>query len=248
MARKYGRRPRPDKPGLSHARLVAEPAFGHSAGMWENETNSPPAAADDPDGPGSNPEDERDIAQTEEGGRKARRRRPPPRLTPANLRQAVLDYLDRFAASVRRLDQVMQRKIKASAAAHGDDPAPLQAALPAILAGLTKQGLLNDRDLAEAKARSMIRRGGSRTKIRANLAAKGIDAETADAALVRMKLEFDDPDLEAAIAYARRRRLGRFRGDPDSRNEHRQKDLAAMARAGFAPSVARRALAEPNEE
>ncbi|HVI88492.1 MAG TPA: RecX family transcriptional regulator [Dongiaceae bacterium] len=196
------------------------------------------------------------LADDEVGGRpglqeddgKTPRRRPPPRLTPANLRQAVLDYLDRFVASAKRLDQVMQRKIKASAQAHGDDPAPLQAALPAILAGLAQQGILNDRALAEAKVRAMIRRGGSRTKIRANLAAKGIDADTADQALTRMRLEFDDPDLEAAIAYARRRRLGRFRTDPDSRTANRQKDLAAMARAGFAPSLARQALAEPEAD
>jgi regulatory protein len=177
-----------------------------------------------------------------------RRRRPPPRLTPANLRQAVLDYLDRFAASMRRLDQVMQRKIKASSQAHGDDPAPLQAALPGIIAALASQGLLNDRDLAEAKARAMIRRGGSRAKIRANLAGKGIDAATTDLAMERMKQEFDDPDLEAAIAYARRRRLGRFRSDPDSQAANRQRDLAAMARAGFAPSLARRALTAPEED
>lgn len=183
-----------------------------------------------------------------EAAEKPRRRRPPMRLTPVNLRQAVLDYLDRFAASARRLEQVMQRKIKASAAAHGDDPAVLLAALPGILAGLAQQGILNDRTFAEAKARSMIRRGGSRTKIRANLASKGIDSATADAALTRMRLEFDDPELEAAIAYARRRRLGRFRADPASRAEHRQKDLAAMARAGFAPALARRALAEPEAE
>lgn len=176
-----------------------------------------------------------------------KRRRPPLRLTPANLRQAILDYLDRFAASVRHLDQIMQRKIKASAAAHGDDPAPLQAALPGVIATLVKQGLLNDRELAEAKTRAMIRRGGSRAKIRANLAAKGIDAETASLALDRMKVEFDDPDLEAAIAYARRRRLGRFRQDAESHIANRQKDLAVMARAGFAPSLARRALIEPED-
>lgn len=177
-----------------------------------------------------------------------KRRRPPPRLTPANLRQALLDYLDRFAASVSRLEQIMRRKIKASASAHGDDPEPLLAALPGIIAGLAKQGLINDRELAEAKTRAMIRRGGSRTKIRANLAAKGIDAETTQLALERMKLEFEDPDLEAAMAYARRRRLGRFRPDADSRAAHRQKDLATMARAGFAPSLARRALSEPVDE
>ena len=186
--------------------------------------------------------DTADIDGNEAGESRRARRRPPPRLTPANLRQAVLDYLDRFVASVRRLEQVMQRKIKASAAAHGDDPAPLLAALPGVIAGLAAQGILNDRNLAEAKVRSMIRRGGSRSKIRANLASKGIDAETADLAMDRMKLEFDDPELEAAIAYARRRRLGYFRTDADSRAANRQKDLAAMARAGFAPALARRAL------
>lgn len=184
-------------------------------------------------------------ALPEDDGKPVRRRRPPPRLTAANLRQAVLDYLDRFAASAKRLEQVMQRKIKAAAAAHGDDPAPLLAALPAILVGLARQGILNDQMLAEAKARAMIRRGGSRTKIRANLAAKGIDAAATDQALARMQLEFGDTEFEAAVAYARRRRLGRFRSDPGSRAANRQKDLAAMARAGFAPSLARRALSEP---
>ena len=163
-------------------------------------------------------------------------------LSPHDYGAYALDYLDRFVASVRRLEQVMQRKIKASAAAHVDDPAPLLAALPGVIAGLAAQGILNDRNLAEAKVRSMIRRGGSRSKIRANLASKGIDAETADLAMDRMKLEFDDPELEAAIAYARRRRLGYFRTDADSRAANRQKDLAAMARAGFAPALARRAL------
>jgi regulatory protein len=176
------------------------------------------------------------------------RRRPPARLTPANLRQTVLHYLDRFSASVRRLEQLMQRKIKASAAAHGDDPAPLLASLPDIIASLAEQGILNDQALAEAKTRSMIRRGGSRTKIRATLAGKGIGAEASNLALDRMKLEFDDPDLEAATAYAKRRRLGRFRTDPDSIATNRQKDLAAMARAGFAPALGRRALAEPEED
>jgi regulatory protein len=169
-------------------------------------------------------------------------KRKPQRLTPTNLRQAVLSYLDRFVASARRLDQVMTRKIKASAAAHGDDPAPLLAALPPILASLSAQGILNDRNLAEAKARAMIRRGGSRAKILHNLACKGIDAVTAAAALARMEQEFDHPELEAATAFARRRRLGPFRPDAASRAAHRQKDLAALARAGFSSAIARQVI------
>ncbi|MET1027497.1 MAG: RecX family transcriptional regulator [Dongiaceae bacterium] len=169
-------------------------------------------------------------------------KRKPQRLTPANLRQAVLDYLDRFVASTKRLDQVIKRKIRVSTTAHGDDPAPLLAALPPILEALARQGVLNDRNLAEAKARAMIRRGGSRAKILSNLAGKGIDSATADAALTRMRLEFDDPEFEAALAYARRRRLGPFRGEEAARLAARQKDLGALARAGFSGGIARRVL------
>ncbi len=46
-----------------------------------------------------------------------------------------------------------------------------------------------------------------------------------------------NPDLLAALRYARRRRLGPFcRGD---RFERREKDLAALARAGFGVAFAR---------
>ena len=71
----------------------------------------------------------------------------------------------------------------------------------------------------------------------AHLAARGIDSETAQAVLP------DDPEAElaAAVAHARRRRLGPFRtvaGDA----ARQQKELAAFARAGFSRDVALRAL------
>ena len=47
--------------------------------------------------------------------------------------------------------------------------------------------------------------------------------------------------MGAAARYARRRRLGPFRAAPE-REERRQRDLAALARAGFAYDVARRVI------
>ncbi len=47
--------------------------------------------------------------------------------------------------------------------------------------------------------------------------------------------------MGAAARYARRR-LGPFRAAPE-REGHRQRDLAALARAGFGYSVARRIIA-----
>lgn len=48
-------------------------------------------------------------------------------------------------------------------------------------------------------------------------------------------------EIEAACALIRRKRLGPYRR-PADRPEFRQKDLAAMARAGFAIGLAQRLL------
>ena len=166
--------------------------------------------------------------------------RPPRRLAPADLKGAALDYLDRFAATRARVRQVMLRKIRNSARAHGDDAAPLVAALEETLEWLESSGFLSDRAYAESKARSLSARGTSRAHIIANLASKGVASDTARAAVDGLSVEYEEPELEAARRYARRRRLGPYRGD--ARAESRDKDLAAMARAGFAGRIARQVI------
>ncbi|HEV8389359.1 MAG TPA: RecX family transcriptional regulator [Dongiaceae bacterium] len=173
--------------------------------------------------------------------------RPPRRLTPADMKGAALDYLDRFAATRARLRQVMLRKIRNSARAHGDDPAPLLAALEDCIQWLEASGFLSDRAYAEAKARTLSARGTSRAHIIANLASKGVAAETAREAVDRLSVEYEEPELEAARRYARRRRLGPYRSADDARAECRDKDLAAMARAGFAGRVARQIIDSERE-
>ena len=77
----------------------------------------------------------------------------------------------------------------------------------------------------------LARTGRSRRAIGAHLAAKGVPAETARAALP------DDPEaeLDAALAYARRRRIGPFRAAEADADAWRR-EAAALARAGFARS------------
>jgi regulatory protein len=168
--------------------------------------------------------------------------RPPRRLAPADLKGAALDYLDRFAATRARLRQVMLRKIRNSVRAHGDDPAPMLAALEETIQWLEASGFLSDRAYAEAKARALAARGTSRAHIIASLASKGVAVEAARAAVDRLSMEYQEPELEAARRYARRRRLGPYRGADDARAECRDKDLATMARAGFAGRIARQVI------
>ncbi len=51
-----------------------------------------------------------------------------------------------------------------------------------------------------------------------------------------------DAEFQAALAYAKRRRLGPYRIPPDDNHPRRQKDLASMGRAGFAFDIARQIL------
>jgi len=168
--------------------------------------------------------------------------RKPRKLAAADLKDAALDHLARYAVSTARLRQVLQRRIRRSAKAHDFDPAMLLSALETVIADLDRVGLLNDQAYADTKARSLNRRGGSRRLIAAKLAGAGVARDATAAALGRLEEETPEAEWAAALAYARRRRLGAFRTTEDASPERHRKDLAAMARAGFALDLARRAL------
>jgi regulatory protein len=164
------------------------------------------------------------------------------KLKPADLKDAALHYLGRYAASTARLRQVITRRIRRSAQAHELDPQPLLDELERVIVMLTRTGVLNDTVFAEGRVRSLNRRGGSRRQIAAKLGVAGVTRATAASALASLEEDMPDAEFAAAIAYAKRRRLGAFRTKPDETPERRRKDLMAMARAGFALDLARRAL------
>jgi regulatory protein len=56
-----------------------------------------------------------------------------------------------------------------------------------------------------------------------------------------------EQEMAQAVAYARRRRLGPFRAGEASPEQERR-ELAALARAGFPPGVALRALRAERDE
>jgi regulatory protein len=169
-------------------------------------------------------------------------RKKPRRLESKHLKDIALDYLAKFASSSTKLKQVMKRRIDLSARAHDDDPAPLLSEMDRVLVDLIAKGILNDATFAVMMTKSLAKRGGSQRKIEASLAAKGVSR--ADTAQAMEKLREDEPDAEmaAAVAFAKRRRLGAFRARTDDTPERRRKDLGAMARAGFRMDVAKKAL------
>jgi len=155
-------------------------------------------------------------------------------VTAAYLERAALAYLERYASSAENLRRVLTRKVERRCRLRGEEPEPFLALVDDAVRRSVESGLVDDRRYAEARAASLRRRGGSARLIRAKLAAKGVEREAAAAALAN---DTEDAERAAADALARRRRLGPYRAR--DRAAHRDRDMAALARAGFSYGLAR---------
>jgi regulatory protein len=156
----------------------------------------------------------------------------------------ALFYLQRFAASAETLRRVLRRRVERSVRLHGTDRAEGNAMADAVVARMAAAGLVDDRAFAHARAGRLHGRGASARLIAAHLQARGIAAALVDDALAGLDEAAGGEEnraLQAAISFARRRRLGPFR-PPAQRAAMRQKDLAALARAGFSYAIAKRLL------
>lgn len=188
-------------------------------------------------------------------------RRDPPRQRPAGpppteaaLQEAALRHLARYAATEAALLRVLDRRIARwarMAGEYGTDAAPAldadcsraREAARHVVSRLVASGGVSDTVFAESRARSLSRAGKSRRAVAASLAAKGVPAGITQAVLP----EDAEAELAAALIQARKRRLGPFRTAPPL-PETRQRELAALGRAGFSGETASRALRLPAEE
>jgi len=167
-------------------------------------------------------------------------RRKPRKATPKRLENAALHYLARYSSSAENLRRVLMRRVNRSARHHGTDAEEGAAVVNDLISRYSEAGLLDDLRFAEGRARSLLDRGVSPTAIRLRLREKGVSTETIDAVFVELGEDKGDVELTAAVALAKRRRIGPFR--KSDREPGREKDLAALARAGFSFDVARRVI------
>lgn len=160
----------------------------------------------------------------------------------AQIERWALAYLGRFASSAENLRRVLLRRVRRRVPSdEREATAQAVAAIDALIARYRASGLVDDAAYAAGRARSRLRRGQSLGTIRAGLAAKGVAAEDAEAAIDALREAGGDPDIAAAIAFARRRRLGPYRRAALD-DEMRRKELGAFARAGFSRAVAEAVL------
>jgi regulatory protein len=160
----------------------------------------------------------------------------PDAITPAAFHEAALDYLARYAASTARLRRVLERRLRRRTA----DRDALEAArtiIAEVIEKLTAQGFLEDGRYASVKAESLVRQGRSRRWIEAKLSADGVAPALIQSALKNLSEGNANAELVAAIAFARRRRLGPYRtskrGSQVEPKKLAEREMAAFARAGF---------------
>jgi len=166
-------------------------------------------------------------------------------ITAKYLQNAATFYLERYPATAEGLRRVLNRRVRRAEMLEAPVMENVRQAIDAIVARFVDAGVIDDKAFAQTKARSLHRRGTSGRLTRQKLKMAGVDGDTLEKAMEGLDVELDvtpaQREQRAAVALARRRRLGPYRPAED-RKEHRLRDLAAMARAGFAYDVARKVV------
>jgi len=171
-------------------------------------------------------------------------KRPARPITANYLQSIAAFYLERYPSTAEGLRRVLTRRVAKAKMAEAPIIDNVRQTIDAIVAKFVDAGVIDDQAFAQTKARALHRRGSSNRVTRQKLRVAGVDGDTLDQAMAGLDQELDtDPrqrEWQAAVALARRRRLGPFR--QKDRKEHRNRDLAAMARGGFEYALAKKVI------
>ena len=173
---------------------------------------------------------------------------------PANVRlmNKALNYLSRYATSRHKLGRILQRFADRKLTDY--DANDIAAAIHQTIDECSQAGYLDDWQFAVSVARSQRRLGRSQAVIRLRLRQHALGDEIIAHALVEADENSANGDLQAAIRFAQRRRLGPFAQrhsvhhqslDP---HQWKKRDLGAMARAGFPIGISRQVLEHDNPD
>jgi len=156
------------------------------------------------------------------------------------MRKLALHYLGQRASSTANLRRILARRAQRRLGPEVDAAAMIERTIDYC----RRNGFVDDAAFVEMRIRSGRSRGFSMRRIEASLHAKGVDRAEVAAALHTEGRQAHE--AAAAARLARRRKIGPWR-QPDGAFDL-QKEIAVLARGGFAVSLARQIIsAEPDE-
>lgn len=152
-----------------------------------------------------------------------RRERPVPKPIDAlRLEEMALAYVARFATSAGKLADYLKRKLRERGWEGEDGPD-----IAALVERFVQIGYIDDATYARSKAQGLLRRGYGARRIDQALGAAGI------AEPLREESRGNEAERRrAAMVLARKRRFGPFAIGDKSDRALREKQVAAMLRAG----------------
>jgi regulatory protein len=162
--------------------------------------------------------------------------RQPRPLDAVRLDELALAYVARFATSAAKLEHYLRRKLR-ERGWEGER----EANLPAIVGRYVELGYVDDEAYARSKSGSLLRRGYGSRRVGEVLREAGIDE-----AIRETVRPGEGVERRAALAMARKRRFGPY-GRETLDRESRQKQIAAMLRAGHPLDSAREMVDAPSE-
>jgi regulatory protein len=154
------------------------------------------------------------------------------------LRDLALSYVARYATSAAKLERYLARKLRELGWADGTMPPDI----PALVARYVEVGYIDDEGFARARSASLLRRGYGLRRVNQALGQDGISAT--------LREEVEPAEVarrHAVLTLARKRRFGPFGTIPLER-DRREKQIAAMLRAGHSLDFAREMVDAASEE
>tara|TARA_B100000287_G_C20479986_1_gene720763 strand:+ start:199 stop:762 length:564 start_codon:yes stop_codon:yes gene_type:complete len=152
-------------------------------------------------------------------------------VTVDEMRNFAFAYVNKYAPSKQQLKTYLLKKYMKTSVPNVKKQ-DITNLIDIVLSDLEKNRFINDKFYSESKARSMIQRGNSITKIRNYLIGKGIQDKYIKDTVNKIKDENSDQDFFSAIKICKKKRIGPARTE-DNRQLFYKKDISLLARNGF---------------
>lgn len=157
-------------------------------------------------------------------------------LNSVRFEEMALSYVARFSTTSAKFERYLVRKLRERGWEDEGEP-PVRSTVERFV----ELGYIDDEAYARMKSSSLLRRGYGARRVRQALGQAGIAAP-----LRERVAPGERAAREAALAFVRRRRFGPFGTEPPEADK-REKQIAAMVRAGHGFDAARTLIDAPSE-
>ncbi len=160
-------------------------------------------------------------------------------LDPTTIRALALHYVGRYATTTGRLKTYLERKLRERGWTETAPPPDVDS----LVENFASLGFVDNQSFATSRASSLLRRGYGPGRVNMALRQAGLPADAADSTACME----DESIWQAAMTFARRKRLGPF-GAPLEDQKARARAMAAFIRAGHGAEIARKILATDKDD